>query len=126
MNLKSTIFAGISFIILLIGLTSFIHQSHPSSKTRTEEYAIVDIIQYGKKKSIRVTKGTEPSTETDWKKVETDKRDDLTPIIKVLNQLNEEGYELLNASLAYTSIGGGSTFSYGEPVHSFMMVKKLK
>ncbi|SHG94879.1 hypothetical protein SAMN05444372_1126 [Flavobacterium micromati] len=89
------------------------------NNSRTEEYAIVDVIQSGKRNYIRVTKGTEPATENEWKKEKTDDREDFTPVIKVLNQLNEQGF-------AYTTIGGGTILMYGEPRHTFMLVKKIK
>ncbi len=126
MKTKSLLIAVFSLLTIFITLSSFIRKTSDVPQGRTEEYAIVDIIQLGKRKMIRVTKGSEPSTETEWKKLDTDTRDDYTPVIKVLNRLNEEGYELLNASLAYTSVGGGSTLFTGEPRHTFMMVKKLK
>ena len=96
------------------------------NNSRTEEYAIVDVVQSGKRKFIRVTKGTDPTTESEWKKEKTDDRDDYTPVITVLNQLNEQGFELLNASLAYSTVGGGQFVISGEPRHTFMMVKKIK
>jgi hypothetical protein len=60
------------------------------------------------------------------KKEKTNGSDDYTPVIKVLNQLNEHGFELVSTSLAYTTMGGGTFVMYGEPRHSFMMVKKIK
>ncbi|MBP7808108.1 MAG: hypothetical protein KA163_02335 [Bacteroidia bacterium] len=125
MKTKSIIISAALLIVLSIILTSFITKANLNS-AKTEEYAIVDVISSGKRKYIRITKGTEPTTETEWKKEKTDDRDDYTPVITVLNQLNEQGFELLNTSLAYSTIGGGQIVSYGEPRHTFMMVKKVK
>lgn len=125
MKTKSLLIAVFSLLTIFITLSSFIRKTSDVPQGRTEEYAIVDIIQLGKRKMIRVTKGSEPTTETEWKKVDTDTRDDYTPVIKVLNKLNEEGYELLNASLAYTTVASSNPV-YGDPRHTFMMVKKLK
>jgi hypothetical protein len=127
MKTKPIFILGLILVSVSLALSSFIHKTPSASpQQRTEEYAIVDVIQTGKRKTIRVTKGTKPSIETDWGKIDTEKRDDYTPVIDVLNQLNEEGYELLNASLAYSTVGGGQTTSWGDPRHTFMMVKKLK
>lgn len=125
MKTKSIILTGLLLLTLSVVLSSYITKTTMAG-SKTEEYAIVDVIQSGKKKFIRVTKGTEPATESEWKKEKTDDRDDYTPVITVLNQLNEQGFELLNTSLAYTTIGGGTIPMYGEPRHTFMMVKKIK
>ncbi len=125
MKTKSIIISAALLIVLSIILTYFITKANLNS-AKTEENAIVDVISSGKRKYIRITKGTEPTTETEWKKEKTDDRDDYTPVITVLNQLNEQGFELLNTSLAYSTIGGGQIVSYGEPRHTFMMVKKVK
>lgn len=123
---RSIILSVICLVAVSITLTSFIVKANTGG-TRTEEYAIVDVIQEGKRKYIRVTKGTEPASETEWKKEKTDDRDDFTPVITALNQLNEQGFELLNASVAYQSLGGGGSYVlYGSPRHTFMMVKKTK
>jgi hypothetical protein len=124
MKTKSIILSGLCLLVLSIILSSFINKTILNS-SRTEEYAIVDVIQSGKRKYIRVTKGTEPTTETEWKKEKTDDRDDFTPIITVLNQLNEQGFELLNTSLAYQTVSGNLTM-YGDARHTFMMIKKIK
>ena len=124
MKIKSAILLGLFLSTLAIFLTSFLIKT-TSSDSQTEEYAIVDVLQNGKRKFIRVTKGTEPTSEIEWKKEKTDLSDDFTPVIEVLNQLNAQGFELLNASLAYQTLSG-SSLNYGDPRHTFMMVKKLK
>jgi hypothetical protein len=37
-----------------------------------------------------------------------------------------QGFELLNASIAYQTIDGDKYVNYGNPRHTFMMVKKIK
>jgi hypothetical protein len=123
MKTKSIILSGIGLLLLWL-LSSFINKA--TNNAQTEEYAIVDVIQSGKKKFIRVTKGTQPATEVEWKKEKTEDRDDFTPVIVALNQLNAEGFELLNASVAYESISGANYTMYGDARHTFMMVKKIK
>src|SRR5690606_1480251 len=125
MKTKSIIIYGVC-LLTLSGILSSYAINTSMSNSRTEEYAIVDVIQSGKRKYIRVTRGTEPTTETEWKKEKTGDRDDFTPIITELNQLNEQGFELLNASLAYQTISGGNVTLYGDARHTFMMIKKVK
>jgi hypothetical protein len=125
MKTKSIIISGLCLLTLSVILSSFINKTILNS-SRTEDYAIVDVVQSGKKKFIRVTKGAEPTTETEWKLEKTENRADFTPIIAVLNQLNEQGFELLNASLAYETVSGANFVMYGDARHTFMLVKKIK
>ena len=125
MKTKSIILSALCLLALSVILSSFITKASLNT-SQTEEYAVVDVIQSGKKKFIRVTKGTEPTTETEWKKEKTGDTDDFTPIIALLNQLNQQGFELLNASTAYQTITGTTFLMYGDPRHTFMMVKKIK
>lgn len=124
MKTNTIILAGFCIVALSILLSSFIQKSSVQN-TRTEEYAIVDVVEFGRKKSIRVTKGTKPPIDEIWITEKTEAYEDYTPTIKILNQLNAEGYELLNASLAYVTVGGELTRE-GNPRHTFMMVKKLR
>ena len=124
MKTKSILISGLCLLIISVVLSSFISKT-TLNNSRTEEYAIVDVVQSGKRKFIRVTKGTEPTTETEWKKEKTDDRDDFTPVISILNKLNEEGFELLNASVAYQTLSG-NVIMYGDARHTFMMIKKIK
>ncbi len=125
MKTNTIILAGFCIVALSILLSSFIQKSSVQN-TRTEEYAIVDVIEDYKTKTIRVTKGTQPATDEVWKKEKTEIYEDYTPTIKILNQLNAEGYELVNASLAYTTMSGKYSLEGGNPRHTFVMVKKLR
>jgi CRISPR/Cas system endoribonuclease Cas6 (RAMP superfamily) len=121
MKTKSIILFGLCLLTLSITLSSFISKT-TSNNAKTEEYAIVDVIERGKRKYIRVTKGAEPTTEIEWKKEKTDDKDDFTPVISALNQLNEQGFELLNSAIALETISGSSQ---GARL-TYMMVKKIK
>lgn len=121
MKTKSIILSGLCLLTLSVILSSYITKT-TMNNAKTEEYAIVDVLERGKRKFIRVTKGVEPTTETEWKKEKTDDRDDFTPIISALNQLNEQGFELLNCSIAYETLSGNSTNAR----LTYMMVKKIK
>ena len=122
MKTKSIILSGLLLLTLSVILSSYITKTSMNN-SRTEDYAIVDVIDNGKKKFIRVTKDAEPTTETEWKREKTEDRDDYRPVLKVLNQLNEQGFELLNGSLAYETSSGGSA---GYPRQSYFMIKKAK
>lgn len=125
MKTKSIIISGLCLLALSVILSSYIAKK-TTNNTRTEEYAIVDVVQFGNRKYIRVTKGIEPATKAEWKEEKTKDSEDYTPVITVLNQLNEQGFELLNTSLAYSTVDGETHTTYGDPRHTFMMVKKIK
>ena len=93
---------------------------------RTEEYAILDVFEYGKKKIIRITVGERPAREKEWKKEKTDLRGDMSPVMVELGKLNKRGFKLLNMSTTYTTVGGGTHQSNGTPRHTFVMVKSLE
>ncbi len=122
MKTKSIILSWVCLLTLSVILSSFIDKKTPHS-SKTEEYEIVDVMDNGEKKFIRVTKDDEASTEIEWKREKTDDRDDYRPILKVLNQLNEQGYEMLNGSLAYESSAQGNG---GNPRQTYFMVRKIK
>lgn len=128
MKTKPTIIIGACLILFSVILSSYVTKE-TLTHSRTEEYAIVDVYKYGKTINVRVTKGDQPSEETKWEKTKTTDRDDYTPVVKILNTLNEEGFELLNSSLAYDingTVSAGNGFTIGNPSYSFMMVKKIK
>lgn len=121
MKTKPIILTGLLLLLLSVVLSSYITKTTMNS-SKTEEYAIVDVIERGKRKYIRVTKGVEPTTESEWKKEKTDDKDDFTPVISALNQLNEQGFELLNSAISHETISGNSS---GARL-TYMMVKKVK
>ncbi len=123
--LTSTILILSSFL-----LAGFINNSNNnnSANARTEEYAIVDVVEIGKKKIIRITVGEEPAIEKEWEKQKTEIAGDFTPVMKELHALNEKGFEIVNSSLAYTpsSMSSGNTITPGVPRSTFLLRRKLK
>jgi len=115
-------FIGLIIILCLSGLSGLFAQSESG---QTEEYAIVDVFELGKKKIIRITIGEQPAEEKEWKKEKTDIRGDFSPVMVELHKLNKLGFELLNMSTTYTNVDGSQYTIYGTPRHTFMMVKKL-
>ena len=113
---------GLIVILIFIG-TSII--SAQEDRVRTEEYAILDVFEYGKKKIIRITVGERPAREKEWKKQKTDLRGDMSPVMIELGKLNKRGFKLLNMSTTYTTVGGGQYSAQGTPRHTFIMVRSL-
>jgi hypothetical protein len=97
-----------------------------SEVKKTEEYAMVEVIEVVKKKIIRTTIGEEPAQEKEWEKTKTDIEGDMGPVMKELNALNEKGFELVNVSLSYSVPTSSQGYSGpGYPRHTFMFKKKL-
>jgi hypothetical protein len=86
--------AGIS----LTGLVAFIARHPQPAETRTEEYAVVSVFQSGKNNYISVTVGSRPSEEKEFEKEKNNKRYDLAPVIREVEKLNAQGFELINGS----------------------------
>ena len=114
---------GLIAIMLLIGVNAVVAQD---DSERTEDYAIVDVFEYGKKKVIRITVGERPAREKEWKKEKTDIRGDMSPVMIELGKLNKRGFKLLNMSTTYTTVGGGQYTTQGTPRHTFIMVRSLE
>ncbi|MDB5273768.1 MAG: hypothetical protein JWO58_2135 [Chitinophagaceae bacterium] len=99
--------------ILLIGaffLGSFIQRSKEG--IATEEYALVDVFEKGHTKLILVSIGEKKYEPICCKT--TDKAD-LTPVMRELNLLNREGFEIVNVS----------TTGVEHPRHLFMLKRKI-
>jgi len=113
----STTLATIAFTFM--AFTNFT----PDAPMRTEEYAIISVIQDGKRNYISTTVGSMPTEEKEFDKEKADKKNDLTPIIKELEKLNEQGFYLLNGSNAIVPYGqsrGGDIF------YTFIMKRKIR
>ena len=113
-------------IILIVFLLGFTKSFAQTTSNNTEEYAIIDVFEYGKKKIIRVTIGEEPAQEKEWTKEKTEVNGDFSPVMKELNKLNSLGFELVNMSTTYTTQDAGQFITTGTPRFTFMMLKKLK
>lgn len=95
----------------------------PDVPARTEEYALVSVIQDGKRNYISITVGSLPTEEKEFEKAKADKKNDMAPIIRELERLNEQGFYLLNGSTAIVPYGqsrGGDLF------YTFIMKRKLR
>jgi hypothetical protein len=114
---------GMIALLILIGTNAV---SAQNDMERTEEYAILDVFEYGKKKVIRITVGERPAREKEWKKEKTDIRGDMSPVMKELGKLNKRGFKLLTMSTSYTTVGGGQYPTHGTPRHTFVMVRKIE
>jgi len=114
---------GLIALLFLVGVNAV---SAQNDLERTEEYAILDVFEYGKKKVIRITVGERPAREKEWKRQKTDIRGDMSPVMIELGKLNKRGFKLLSMSTTYTTVGGGQHTSQGTPRHTFVMVKSLE
>ncbi len=95
-----------------------------AQETQTEEYAIIDAYQVGKRTAIRVTIGEESPGEDAWIIEKTEVSEDMSPVIKELNKLNRQGYKLLNMTTTFSTPAGGTTS--GTMYYSYMMVRKIE
>ena len=102
------------------GLTTlFAFASHKQTvATRTEEYAIVSVVQVGKKNYISTTVGSKSTDEKEFESEKNAKRNDMAPVILELEKLNEQGFELVNGSNA--AIG-----TTGAPFYTFTLKRKI-
>ena len=106
--------------LFLLTLFTILFASMSFSQERTEEYAVIDVVQVNKKTyRIRITEGEKPAEEKEWKKEKSDEIGDFSPVIKELNILNGKGFEVVNMSS--TNTGG----DYAQPRFTFLLVRKL-
>ena len=140
MKIKNLIITGFGLLGLCFILSSGINYSR-SGNERTEEYAMVEVFEYKSRQTIRIIKGENPVKELTQKEEKEEQTDDIydkpskskstkMSVFKVLGELNAEGYEIVNASIAYETVsqGGGSypVKVYGGTSQTFMMRKKLR
>lgn len=102
------------------GLTTlFAFASHKqTATTRTEEYAVVSVVQVGKKNYISTTVGSKSTEEKEFESEKNAKRNDMAPVIRELEKLNEQGFELVNGSNAAMGTGG-------LPFYTFTLKRKI-
>ena len=112
--------AALFIIITGVGLTTlFAFASHKQPATaRTEEYAIVSVIQVGKKNYISTTVGSKSTSEKEFESEKNAKRNDMAPVVLELEKLNEQGFELVSGSNA--AIG-----TAGLPFYTFTLKRKI-
>ena len=91
------------------------------AQTATEEYAIINVLQVGKKNFISVTIGSQSTEEKEYEKEKNDKRFDMAPVIARMEELNKMGFELVNSSTAMIPLG---TSGGAHPFFTFTFKKK--
>jgi hypothetical protein len=107
---KTALFA----IVIGTGLASlFAFASHKqTAAARTEEYAIVSVVQIGKKNYISTTVGSKSTDEKEFESEKNAKRNDMAPVILELEKLNEQGFELVNGSNAAIGTAGTPFYTF--------------
>jgi hypothetical protein len=85
----------ISTLILILFILSNVQAQ--TEQERTEEYAIVEVMETGKFKQIRVCVDEE---ESEWIAEKTSSNNDLSPLLRTLGELNAKGFEVVNMTHA--------------------------
>lgn len=109
--------------ITLTGLGAFISRHPQPAEDRTEEYAVVSVFQSGKSNYVSVTIGSKPSEEKEFEKEKNTKRYDLAPVLREVEKLNAQGFELVNGS---SSIHNKNQYGGGQPFYSFIMKRRAR
>ncbi|QNH63208.1 hypothetical protein [Hymenobacter sediminicola] len=115
-----TILSVLAVAVSLTGLSAFGSQSGATRTTdsRTEEYAIVSVVQAGKKNFISTTIGSKSTEEKEFESEKNAKRFDMAPVIAELEKLNAQGFELVNGSNAAMGTAG-------LPFYTFTMKRRI-
>lgn len=129
-NTQIVLFCGLCLLSLSILFVSF-SQKKATVNSRTEEYAIVDIINNGTNHGdnasvIRITKNKDGKAQSTWEKGGVYDKGNYESVLLVLDSLNNEGFELLTSTMAYETMGGNNRSNFSVPRQSYIMVKKLK
>ena len=122
--MKNLYIGAVTFALTAIGLFGFTRGETESK--RTEEYAILSVFQEGKTNYISVTVGATPTTKEEFQREKAAKQYDMTPIVREMEKLNEQGFELVNSStsiIPFSSAGTGNTG--GSPFYTFTFKRKL-
>ena len=118
--MKKLLITILAFAAIAIVTGFSIHNN--ATTGQTEEYALMRLNESWQNRQIliAITIGEEPTT---YDKVTREKKDrfDWAPIIKKMNELNAQGFELLSNSTAVSN-GETSTNIY----HSYTFVRKVK
>ncbi|MFT6970871.1 MAG: hypothetical protein ACJAXX_001437 [Roseivirga sp.] len=113
-------------IYILTFLSMIICSVVSGQDLQTEEYAILDVFEFGKSKTIRITIGEADHTVIEWKTERGNNTGNFSEVIKQLIILNKQGFELLNMTTTYSTHDGGSFGESGTPRFTFMLVKKIE
>ena len=115
-------------VVSLVGiawLAGFISEKSKAT-SRTEEYAVLSVVQEGKRNYISLTVGSQPTQEKEFQKEKSAKKYDLAPVIREMENLNQQGFELVNSSTAIIPYGVSNDVSGGDPFYTFTFKRKLK
>jgi hypothetical protein len=119
--MKKIFFTLPVFIVIIFLIFSFTNSKEKTNE-KTEEYALLKVIERGNLFYIELTKGEQ---ETIYEELEAEPKTRMNwaNVTKKMNALNQEGYELKNESL--TTIVSGQ-YGGGYTYESFIFVKKIK
>ena len=118
--MKKLLFSILAFTVIAI-VTGFSIRNNAATG-QTEEYALMQLTESVLYKNIKIdiTIG-EDQTTYDTVTREKNERFNWAPIIKKMNELNAQGFELLGSSTGATEVNG-----YRYIYHSYTFVRKVK
>ncbi|MDB5274061.1 MAG: hypothetical protein JWO58_2428 [Chitinophagaceae bacterium] len=108
----------LSFLFLFFVAGKF---CYGQTGTQTEEYAILNVLQEGKRNYISVTIGSQKTEEKQYDIGKIGQLYDMSLVISKMTELNKMGYTLFSTSNGVVPIQQGST---GVPFFTFVFVKK--
>ena len=111
--MKKTILLSSILLSVALILASFIHQNKAGN--RTEEYALVDLQEYGKDKLITISIGDNHFSHVSAK---VEQVQNMTPVTIELGKLNAQGFEIVNVTSTILTGKGGSR-------HLFLLKRKV-
>lgn len=123
--MKKLLIPVIAGLATIAGLAGFI-TTNKTTSARTEEYAVLSVFQDGKRNYISLTVGSKPTQEKEFQREKTEKRYDLAPVIREMETLNQQGFELVNSSTTIIPAGVSHDVSGGNPFYTFTFKRKLK
>jgi hypothetical protein len=108
----------LSFLFLSFAAGKF---CYGQTGIQTEEYAILNVLQEGKRNYISVTIGSEKTEEKEYQSGKVGQLYDMTLVLAKMEELNQMGYTLFSSSNGVVPIQQGSS---GVPFYTFVFVKK--
>jgi CO dehydrogenase/acetyl-CoA synthase alpha subunit len=123
--MKKLLVPVIAGLISIAGLAGFISAKNKTA-TRTEEYAILSVFQEGKRNYISLTVGSQPTQEREFQKEKTEKKYDLAPVVREMESLNQQGFELVNSSTTIVPYAISNDVAGGNPFYTFTFKRKLR
>ena len=112
-----TIF-NLSFLFLFFAAGKF---CYGQAGIQTEEYAIINVLQEGKRNYISVTIGSQKTQDNVYDIGKIGQLYDMSLVISKMEELNKMGYTLFSSSNSVVPIQQGST---GVPFFTLVFVRK--